>query len=77
MDTNFTLRFNEPLIPQQLVRSGGEKDPLEKTLRTVKLSQYDEGARTGKRNQFPRKPDFFLDEGGNIIPRRSSGKGWN
>ena len=77
MATNFTLHFNKPLLPQQLVRIGGKKDPLEKTLRTASLNQYDRGGRTGERNSFPRKPDFFLDEGGNIIPGGSFGKGWN
>ena len=38
---NFTLNFQIPLEPQQLVMAGGDQDPLEKTFSTAYLFQYE------------------------------------
>lgn len=70
---SYTLSFREQWPPQQLVRSGGEHDPLERELRTVNVDQYgdvvvDEGMK------IPKNYDFCLDVNGDIIPKWSTGK---
>lgn len=69
---SYTLSFREQWPPQQLVRSGGEHDPLERELRTVNVDQYgdvvvDEGMK------IPKNYDFCLDVNGDIIPKWSTG----
>lgn len=51
---NFTLNFQIPLEPQQLVMAGGDQDPLEKTFSTAYLLQYER---------------LLLDEGEPRLPR--------
>ena len=70
---NYTLSFQQQWPPQQLVRSGGEHDPLRRELRTVTVAQY-KNAMVNQGKKTPKKYDFRLDENGDIIPEWSTGK---
>ncbi|XP_015766236.1 PREDICTED: uncharacterized protein LOC107345063 [Acropora digitifera] len=72
---NFTLRFQQELGTDQLVRSGGKHDPLDRELRAVREDQY------GKLMTSPNEPntkvrkvfDFLIDTQGRIYPKKSPG----
>ena len=70
---NYTLSFQQQWPPEQLVRSGGEQDPLKSELRTVTVAQY-EIALVNQRMKTLKKYDFLLDMNGDIIPQWSPGK---
>ena len=73
---NFTLRFQQELGTDQLVRSGGKHDPLDRELRAVRVDQY------GNLMAYPDRPnarvrkvfDFRIDTQDRIDPEKSSGK---
>lgn len=70
----FTLNFQEPLIPQQLLRSGGQHEPLERELRTESEDQYEE-AMSDPSKKVSYSYDFCVHHmTGNIIPTLSTGK---
>lgn len=72
---NFTLRFQQELGTDQLVRSGGKHDPLDRELRAVRVDQY------GNLMAYPDRPnarvrkvfDFRIDTQDRIDPEKSSG----
>lgn len=69
----FTLHFKEPLIPQQLLRSGGQHEPLERELRTESEDQYEE-AMSDPSKKVSYSYDFCVHHmTGNIIPTLSTG----
>ena len=69
---SYTLSFQNHWEPEQLIRSGGEHDPLETELRTVSVHQHG-NAMSDRRRRVPRVYDFRLN-GGCIMPALSSGK---
>lgn len=69
---NYTLSFQQQWPPQQLVRSGGEHDPLRRELRTVTVAQY-KNAMVNQGKKTPKKYDFCIDMNGDIIPELSTG----
>lgn len=76
MDENlgeFSLEFQKPLEPLQLVRHGRKKGPLGRSLRTVKVDQHGK-AMDDKSTNVPPRSDFCVDyKTGNIIPSLSTG----
>lgn len=71
---NSSLHFENTLTPQQLVRNGAEKNPLEETLRTVCVDQYDNfNFNSPTDEQILLCFDFFLNGDEQIIPGLSSG----
>ena len=70
---NFNLSFQQVLGTNQLVRKGGEHDPLERELRTVNVDQYGEVV-VDEGKKIPKNYDFCLDVNGDIIPKWSTGK---
>lgn len=70
---SYTLSFREQWPPEQLVRKGGELDPLERELRTVNVDQYGEVV-VDEGKKIPKNYDFCLDVNGDIIPKWSTGK---
>lgn len=69
---NYTLSFQQQWPPQQLVRSGGEHDPLERKLRTVTADQY-KSAVVNPGKKTLKIYDFRLDVNGDIMPQWSTG----
>lgn len=69
---SYTLSFREQWPPEQLVRKGGEHDPLERELRTVNVDQYGEVV-VDEGKKIPKDYDFCLDVNGDIIPEWSTG----
>lgn len=69
---NYTLSFQQQWPPQQLVRSGGEHDPLERKLRIVTADQY-RSAVVNPGKKTLKIYDFRLDMDGDIMPRWSPG----
>ena len=69
----FTLQFKQEWSPQQLIRRGGNKDPLEESLRTASINQYDD-VMLNPRKKTPKYYDFLVDDHGYILPAMSSGK---
>lgn len=63
---NFTLNFQIPLEPQQLVMAGGDQDPLEKTFSTTKLHQYERLLFHKDEPRLP-CPDFLLGSDEKIL----------
>ena len=57
---NFSQHFESTLAPQQHVRSGGEKDSLEGTFKTVSIHQYENFMFNLEEPVLPRV-DFLLD----------------
>lgn len=70
---NFTLHFESTLEPQQLVRSGGEKDSPEGTFRTVSIHQYENFMFNPEESVLP-CVDSLPDGDEKIIPGLSYGK---
>lgn len=70
---NYTLSFQQHWSPQQLVRSGGEHDPLERKLRTVTADEY-KSAVVNPGKKTLKMYDFRLDVNGDIMPQWSTGK---
>lgn len=70
----YTLNFQNQWEPAQLIRRGGERDPLERELRTVRVDQY-ENALLQRERRRRRVYDFLVNMDGYIIPSLSSGKG--
>ena len=72
---NSNLHFENSLEPQQLVRNGAEKNPLEETLRTVCVDQYENfGFNSPTDEQILLCVDFLLNGDEQIMPGLSSGK---
>ncbi|XP_068682714.1 uncharacterized protein [Montipora foliosa] len=69
---NFNLHFNQQWSPQQLIRSGGEKDPLQQRLRIASTNQYGD-AMNNPPERIPRRFDFRVDQDGFILPSMSTG----
>lgn len=69
---NYTLSFQQHWSPQQLVRSGGEQDPLERKLRTVTADEY-QSAVVNPGKKTLKMYDFRLDINGDIAPEWSTG----
>ena len=70
---NFSQHFESTLAPQQLVRSGGEKDSLKGTFKTVSIHQYENFMFNPEEPVLP-CVDFLLDGDKKIIPGLPSGK---
>ena len=70
---NFYLRFQDSWDPQELVRKGRKKDPLNKKLRVTHVRQYEE-AIFNKIQPKEKVYDFVHDEDEIIIPGLSNGK---
>ena len=76
MDQNrgdFTLSFQIPLEPQQLVMAGGDQDPLEKEINTADVTQYEDCFNNPQELVQP-YVDFLLGSDEKIIPNASAGK---
>ena len=76
MDQNggdFTLSFQIPLEPQQLVMGGGDQDPLEKEINTAHAEQYEDRLFNPQEPVLP-DVDFLLGFDETIIPTMSAGK---
>ena len=69
---NFTLSFDIPLVPQQLVMAGGDQDPLEKTFNTADAEQYQHSVCHPDEPVLPHV-DFLLGLDETILPM-SAGK---
>ena len=69
---NFNLSCQQPWHPRELVRRGRRRDPLNRELRTVSKSEYEEALLRG----IPVRPtyDFVYDEDEIIIYGLSNGK---
>ena len=70
---NFYLSFQDSWDPQELIRRGRKKDPLNKKLRVASVHQYEE-AIFHKIQPKGKVYDFTYDEDEIIIPRLSNGK---
>ncbi|XP_068684517.1 uncharacterized protein [Montipora foliosa] len=68
----FPLHFDQQWSPQQLIRRGGKKDPVEQFLKTAQSNQYD-NVMSNPREKPPKRYDFLVDEHGFILPEISSG----
>lgn len=69
---NFTLSFDVPLVPQQLVMAGGDQDPLEKTFNTADAEQYQHSVCHPDEPVLP-DVDFLLGLDKTIVPSMSAG----
>ena len=64
---DFTLSFQIPLEPQQLVMAGGEHDPLAQPFKTMKAQQYEHSLFHPEEPVLP-DVDFLLDFDDEIVP---------
>ena len=70
----FEMHFNRPILLEQLIRSGNEKEAVHADLRVDDPVNVFEAAMRNPDGPEPVVPDFVLDQDGLIDPQRSSGK---
>lgn len=69
---NFTLSFQIPLEPQQLVMAGGDHDPLAQPFNTMDAQQYEHSLFHPEEPVLP-DVDFLLGLDETIVPSMSAG----